>query len=263
MSPQIIVRDIGPGGTGGEADVFIQIRNLFPGIGGTIRTKQAAYVALRKEFNTAPHTGDRTFLRHLIMKKLDDFFCRSGLYLAPHVTRPFGSVSNSGNNNEEASVYEWVWGEDGLPCTSYTANDEREMVKLDEWSKFVSAFGSAGVSMEADITDPDNGWISKNIIHQHLEKDKSSLNLCWYRIDLGSSSLPIDFKLLARFLEDQARLLKQLLGANRFKLLELAHKGLSGEISLTGREWGGFEVLIQEYRKSTLRHLGPEIVNDN
>ena len=262
MIPAIIVHDICPGGSGGEADIFVQIRNFFPGIGGDLLTKHTACVALRKEFNTAPQTGDKTFLRHLIMKKLDDFFCRSGLYLAPHITRPFGSISNPADSGIEASVYEWVLGEDGFSWAYYGVSNERETVILDEWNEFVSAFSSAGINMGADITDPDNGWVSKNIVHQHLGHQEQQLNLCWYRIDLGPSSLPINFEKLSQFLKDKARPLEQLLGADRYELLKLAQKGLSGEISTTEREWGRFEILVQEYRKSTLRHLDPEVIAD-
>ena len=74
MLSEIIIREVAEGGAGGEAQVKTQFRNVFPGIGGTVRIQQPMMSAWREEFNQAPDIGKKIFLKHLILKKLDDFF---------------------------------------------------------------------------------------------------------------------------------------------------------------------------------------------
>lgn len=46
------------------------------------------------------------FIRHLIAKKLDDHFYRSGIYVFAHVPRPLGSISLGEQDLRKAYLYE-------------------------------------------------------------------------------------------------------------------------------------------------------------
>jgi hypothetical protein len=96
------------GGTGSEAHVDVELRTRFPGVGGTIDTYQAIAVAHRNEFSVAPGIGHEMFLRHTLIKKLEDYFFKKGLYKYAHVWRPLGST-------DRAYTYEWAFGRDGFP----------------------------------------------------------------------------------------------------------------------------------------------------
>jgi hypothetical protein len=86
-------------GTGSEARADVELRTKFPRIGGTIDTYQGTAVARRNEFNTAPNVDHEMFLRHTLIKKLEDYFFKKGHYRYAHVTRPLGST-------ERAYIYE-------------------------------------------------------------------------------------------------------------------------------------------------------------
>ncbi|MDP3954247.1 MAG: hypothetical protein Q8Q06_02420 [bacterium] len=265
----IVREDIKNGGSGGDAEVIVQVRNFFPGIGGCIKTKQTTYVALRKEQKSGRVTGSghKTFLRHLLIKKLDDFFCRNRVYLGPHVTRPFGSasISDTGRNAEkiEASIYEWVWGQDSFPWRIQDSKGNSFPVVLKEWDLFKSVFSGIGIILDDDIVNVDNGNISQNIVHQLCsfnDINSGELNLCWHRIDFGADSLFIDYDKLGGFFKKESDKLKNLLGIHRYELIWLAYRTLSPDIIVSEREAGRLEMLVREFRKSSLRHLDAEIV---
>lgn len=75
-----VVEPIREAGAGGEARIIVELRTRFPGLGGTILTQEGVAAALRIEYNQAPLVGHEMFIRHLIAKKLDDHFYRSGVY---------------------------------------------------------------------------------------------------------------------------------------------------------------------------------------
>ena len=66
------------GGEGGEATVDIELRTRFPGVGGVIQTRSGVIAALRAERESAPKAGHKMFLRHMLIKKLEDYYYRSG-----------------------------------------------------------------------------------------------------------------------------------------------------------------------------------------
>jgi hypothetical protein len=121
-------------GAGGSATVYIQLRNSFPGLGGTITTEQDFVVAYRlpsgtgleplREHDQSQHFDPsgldmqaaeslHTFLRHALVKKLDDYFFRTGRYKFAHIPRPLGSTGAGGY------VYEWVHGSEGFYTEYY------------------------------------------------------------------------------------------------------------------------------------------------
>lgn len=248
-----IVEDICRGGEGSEAEVLVQLRNVFPGIGGVIRINEPIVVAHRKEYNALPGTAQRVFLKHMILKKLDDYFCRLRKYKFPHIPRTFGSVSTLDGGNCEAYLYEWIEGNEGFAWESTGIDSAREYVILDEWDMFANLFNTAGISVNTDICDPDNVRISKNIIHK-LYRPGPTVNLCWKRIDFGASSLQINSEKLEKFLSSQADELVRVLGRKRYFLLRLAHQCLFDQSSMKEDRLAQLSVSCRDYRLSSLRH---------
>lgn len=256
------VKYIGSGGAGSEAQIDIELRMEFPGIGGTIYTYQAIPTALRREYNPTPKIGHREFLKHAILKKLEDHFFMKGIYGYAHITRPLGSFT-------EAYLYEWAFGLDGFPW--YHADAEGEApVQLEDWEKFIVTFGDVGIDLQRDCTDPDDGRVSQNIVHELLRTSERGytppspkLNCLWKRIDFGKRSLRIDYERLLRFLNHKERDLRETLRQGRYELIKLACRYLIEGDRMAPREIGRLEVLTLDYRLSTLRHLnargiGPE-----
>lgn len=244
------------GGAGGEAEVRTQLRNVFPGVGGTIRLQQPVMAAWRREFNQTPGTGKKLFLKHLILKKLDDYFQRTERYLFPHITRPLGS--SDAKDQAEGYWYQWVFGRENFPWEFPVANCQKEVVSLEEWSSFTCAFREAGIDLGSDVCDADNGLLSQNIIHEAYESFKANLDLCWKRIDFGQRSMRIDYEHLCRFFETNTVSLGSVLGEERLALMILAGRFISGEkVNGTCRE---LDRLTATYRLSTLRHSTAEIL---
>ena len=152
------VEFIHEGGTGSEARVDVELRTKFPGIGGTIDTYQAIAVARRNEFSNAPDVGHEMFLRHMLIKKLEDYFFKKGFYKYAHVTRPLGST-------ERAYIYEWAFGRDGFPWSYLNDDGDSVFVRLDDWDVFSGIFLEAGIDLHSDCANPDNGALSQNIVH--------------------------------------------------------------------------------------------------
>ncbi|MEK7596260.1 MAG: hypothetical protein AAB564_01790 [Patescibacteria group bacterium] len=247
----LIIKNLHEGGAGSEAQITIQLRNSFPGIGGELKTEQAVVSALREPYSAPPDTGARLFLKHTILKKLDDFFIRTNQYFFQHITRPLGSITQN-EKEKEGYLYEWVYGRETFSWEYPQGDGQNIAVQLEEWSAFVSAFDLAGIDVNSDITDPDNGLISQNIIHQLYRTKDNTLNLCWKRIDFGSNSLIIHEEKLKSFLDDRRQILIDVLGLDRYELMILACRFLYQKIN--ERELGQLDMLAREYRISSLRH---------
>ncbi len=256
MDSRIIIKGVAGGGAGGEAQVRIQFRNVFPGIGGRVVIQQPIMAAWREEFNQAPGIGKRIFLKHLILKKLDDYFCRTGRYFFPHITRPLGSVEV-----DSALIggywYQWVYGRESFSWEYPRADGGRELVTLEEWGQFTACFYEAGINLSTDICDADNGLISQNIIHEFYKSFETDLNFCWKRIDFGAGSMRIDFDKLCHFLEKNSMILGEVLGGERLALMILAGKFLSE--NLPRESCRELDRLTAIYRLSTLRQNTAEI----
>src|SRR3989344_2635523 len=126
MSSKIVI-EVPGGGAGGEAQVRTQFRNNFPGVGGTVMIRQPMMSAWREGFNQTPGIGKRIFLKHLILKKLDDYFCRTGRYFFPHIARPLGS-SDGQDGLAEGYWYQCVYGRDAFPWEYPKVDGNREVV---------------------------------------------------------------------------------------------------------------------------------------
>jgi hypothetical protein len=145
------------GGTGGEAHVDVELRTRFPGIGGTIDTYQAIAVAHRNEFSVAPGIGHEMFLRHTLIKKLEDYFFKKGLYKYAHVTRPLGST-------DRAYTYEWAFGRDGFPWSYLSETGDLIDVRLDDWDSFGSIFHSSPMRVQIPTPAPRDPHIHNQAV---------------------------------------------------------------------------------------------------
>ena len=216
-----IVEFICKGGYGAEAEVEVQLRTKFPGLGGTIITQEGAVSALRKSYSySLGKSGHIMFLRHMIIKKIEDYFYRNHVYNSPHIPRPLGSISEE-KESCEAYMYEWVFGSEGFPWEEKGLDGNTNGVTLNEWNKFLNNFNSAGIDLGMDVTDADDGRMSKNIIHQFpLISSDSEMSSIWKRIDFGFSSININYDKLSEFLyKKRESLIKTLRYETRNKII--------------------------------------------
>ena len=251
-----IIEFICEGGSGSEANVKVELRTIFAGIGGTIITNEGVATALREEYTPTPKSGHKMFLRHTIIKKLEDYFYRKGAYMFAHIPRPLGSISRTSDKAYEAYIYEWAFGSESFPWECVDKKGIRNLVKLRDWEKFVTSFSSAGINMELDCTDPNDGRISQNIIHQYPKPIEEGLemSLLWKRIDFGPMSLNIDFEKLIRFINENRNELIDVLRHERYEMIRLSVEYLTNRTNMKEIDIGRLDALIGEYRRSSLRH---------
>lgn len=252
------VEFIHEGGTGSEARVDVELRNRFPGIGGTIDTYQAIAVAHRNEFSTAANIGHEMFLRHALIKKLEDYFFKKGYYKYAHITRPLGSA-------DRAYIYEWAFGRDGFPWSYLNETGDSVSVRLDDWDSFSSIFLEAGVDLQSDCANPDNGALSQNIVHQlHLGADATqpSLNRLWKRIDFGPRSIKLNYESLLDYLEKNEGDIRETLRVGRYDMMTLACKYLLKRGVIDAKEREKVNMLVLDYRLSTLAFLNARGVGE-
>ena len=251
-----VIEFICEGGFGSEANVKLELRTEFAGIGGTIITYEGVATALREEFTKTPKSGHMMFLRHTIIKKLEDYFYRTGAYKFSHIPRPLGSISKINESPYEAYIYEWAFGSEGFSWEQVDSEGNRRFIKLNDWDNFVTTFNCAGINISIDCTDPMDGRISQNIIHQYPTPiaDGLEMSLLWKRIDFGPKSLNIDFDKLIKFLNDKRKDLIDVLRSERYEMLLLAVEYLTKGMKMKEIDIGRLDALIGEYRRSSLRH---------
>jgi hypothetical protein len=244
------------GGSGGEANVRIELRTEFPGLGGTLVTNEGVASAMREELKPSSKSGHKMYLRHMIIKKLDDYFYRKGVYKYSHVPRPFGSISQENGDSRQAYIYEWAFGSEGFPWEYPDKEGNTTEIILHDWKEFVEHFHSAGIDMKRDIADTDDARISKNIIHQYPVCVSNELEMCslWKRIDFGFDSTPINLETLQKFLNDNRKDLNVFLRFERVEMMVLAVKYLINPKELKEIEIGKLEVLVGDYRRWSLCH---------
>lgn len=252
---KILHRDFGD-----EAEVLLALSRRFPGIGGNIVTENAALTAIRQEFSSKPGHAKTIFYKHAVIKKLDDYFHRSGRYEYQHIPRPLGSATIMRGTGEtrEAYFYQWAQGSEGFPWfyADTGTDNKRTPVELDEWKKFVSCFYEAGIDLSYDCTVPD-GEVSKNIIHMMPDglKNRSQFNCLWQRIDFGSRSMIFKPDVCVKFIRDSREKLIRAFGSSgfdRYEMMELMLRSI-GEGALDAHSLGSLKILVRNYRLSTLR----------
>ena len=253
---QGIIEFICEGGSGSEANVKVELRTIFAGIGGTILTNEGVATALREEYVPSPKAGHKMFLRHTIIKKLEDYFYRKGAYMFAHIPRPLGSISKTNEESYEAYMYEWAFGSESFPWECVDKKGIRTLVKLRDWERFVKSFNSTGINMELDCTDPNDGRISQNIIHQYPKPidDGIEMSLLWKRIDFGPMSLNINFEKLSKYILDNRNDLVDVLRSERYEMVRLSVEYLTNGKNMKEIDIGRLDALLGEYRRSSLRH---------
>ena len=251
-----VIEFICEGGYGSEANVKVELRTIFAGIGGTIITNEGVATALREEYSPTAKSGHKMFLRHTIIKKLEDYFYRKGAYMFAHIPRPLGSISRTGEKPYEAYIYEWAFGTESFPWECVDDKGVRNPMKLRDWERFVTSFNSVGINMELDCTDPNDGRISQNIIHQYPKPigDGLEMSLLWKRIDFGPMSLNIDFDKLLKFLNENRNDLIDILRNERYEMIRLSAEYLIKGNNMKEIDIGRLDALLGEYRRSSLRH---------
>jgi hypothetical protein len=250
-----VVEPIREAGAGGEARIVAELRTLFPGLGGTIVTREGVAAALRIEYNQTPLVGHEMFIRHLVAKKLDDHFYRSGVYVFAHVPRVLGSISGGQAEFREAYLYEWAFGRDGFCWLEPGTNDQ---IHLRDWNRFVECFAATGLDLGYDTTDPDDARVSQNVVHQYPESLQGG-EMCslWKRIDFGFRSILMNLDRLAAFVHDQEASLTDTLRYERYDMLRLAVGYLRHRAyrePMTDYDRGRLVQLICEFRRSSLSH---------
>ena len=256
MSIDINVKE---GGFGSEALILREYCNIYPGIGGEIKTEQSITVARRLEFNQTDNIGHKLFLRHSIIKKLDDYFVRKGNYNQPHIPRPLGSFDkgdgycyidpNNRKEYREGYIYQWSHGSDYFPSTLF----------LEEEGAFIGSFNKIGINLGYDLVDVDSNAI-KNIIHldyheySNFYNDIERLSKMWKRIDFGDRSIVVNYDEVEKYLKEDKADLKHFLGDDRYNLMFLALNYLKRK-DFSDKEKKMLETLARKYRESTLSHL--------
>ena len=261
------------GGYGGSAHVYIQLRNVFPGLGGKVETTKEFVVACRAPRSIAVDEIDDTyedillsdlksmatrnsvnlFLRHALLQKFDDYFFRIGKYRFAHIPRVLGSKRNG------VYFYEWVHGVEGFDPRYYDYDLKRFMpVIVDEWNICRSCFDEVGVDIFDDIVDTD-GYYIKNVITQEPQAfyGEEHLTKLWKRIDFGPESLHINYHKTSDFLKNKKDKLKSVLGNNRYRMLSLIVGFLIDPAGQT--EFTKFDELkeqVKKYRCATASHMG-------
>ncbi len=268
------IETICQGGIGGSAKVYIQLRNNFPGPGGMVTTEQDFVVAYRvplsygledlpkvenmkRDLSLKTSEAKRAFevfLRHVIIKKFDDYFFRKGYYKFAHIPRPLGSTDFGGY------MYEWVHGNEGFYSEYYDENLNMNIpVEIDEWNVVSKHFYEAGISIFHDITDALDGRYTKNIIVQepYLETYPTHITKLWKRIDFGPESLPIDFNKLSGYISKHWNDLNTFLRPKRVKMLNLIIEYFKrGRRTGDWKKYHQMKRLIRDFRIATAEHMG-------
>ena len=259
---------------GGEARVFLQLRNVFPGPGGTITTQQDIATAFRvpngRPAESMIASNDlafcvdadptqmalRLYLKHVIIKKFDDYFFRAGVYGYAHIPRPLGCTSDG------ACLYEWVYGTEGAPLDYIDADFMRHPLYFDEELKAFGAFARCGIDLSRDITDQERGSIKNIIIEESgLGANPQHISCLWKRIDFDARSIGFNLERLSGFIDDNKPKLVYQLGAARVEMLELAVKYLGINQYIDPKQQARLFELLGEYRISTTQHMGVESIS--
>jgi len=251
-----VVKYIREGGVGGEAFVNIELRTLFPGVGNDIVTSEAVLTACRIEKNIVPDNGLKMYLRHLLVKKMDDFFFRNHAYSYAHIPRPFGSISLD-SHGVEAHLYEWAHGIDGFPWEMPDGFGNRHHIELDEFNQFSGCFNTTGLPVTDDIADAEDGRCCQNIVHEFPSDflGEGKLGSIWKRIDFGERSFHIQYDRLLAFLYENRTALSKTLRVERYEMMVLTALYLAeGPGRMKERDKGRLETKIEDYRKKTLLH---------
>jgi len=168
------------------------------------------------------------YLRHMLIKKFEDYFFRKQIYSMPTSRGPWDPSVGKARNRFEACLYEWAFGGEGFPWVVSEYGERRSRSDWRDWNQFVDQFHKVGIDLGADVAESDDANVSKNIIHQFPTDypHDGDLNPIWKRIDFGPASAPMDYEKIMRFLVDNRESLIDVLRGERYRMMVLATKYL-------------------------------------
>ncbi len=205
-------------GTGGEASAYMKITDLGKLTNGLLHCDEDITAVYRVSGDS-----EHSFLRNLAAAILDAAFVSGGKYANRHIPSPIG-LSEVADLPADGYLYEYVAGSEGFPWEF-----DRQMINIREWGQFSNAFAATGIPVTHDITDVDNGRVSKNIIVQSYTIDdliEGTLSPHWGRIDFGFSSCPVSWEKFGAYLTKNEEELKSLLGSMEDVLLLAYNAGM-------------------------------------
>ncbi len=130
------------------------------------------------------------FFKNLFMYLLDRSAVQHGTYSESHIPLPLGMFMLPGIKGHS---YQYVEGTEGWPTVYYDEGYHKTQTQFREWDDFAGLFNKFGFSVGHDIADASGGDVGKNIIYRPEEGlEEGDLGKHWKRIDLGSTSLPLD-----------------------------------------------------------------------
>ncbi len=220
-------------GAGGEASAYTNTLDLGTLVRGSLHHNgniEAVYrVSDTKVIYEVSGDSEHSFLRNLAAAILDAAFVKGGKYAHRHIPSPIGLSDIV--KLPDGYLYEYIAGSEGFSWEF--PGDFGHRVTLEEWIQFSNAFNATGIQVTHDITDPDDGRRSKNIIVQSYTIDdliKGNLSPHWGRIDFGFSSCPVSWEKFGAYLMKHEEELKSLLGSMGDVLL-LAYNAGMGQLA--------------------------------
>ncbi|RIL11129.1 MAG: hypothetical protein DCC75_02995 [Proteobacteria bacterium] len=234
----------------------IELRRTFPCVDGTIVTQQELAVAkITRHLDPDPNSGFKLFLRHFIIKKIENALIAMGKYNYPHIARPLGAEGRS-------YIYEWAFGAERCPFEFIKAQHPSNRSEgLDDWFEFVAFFAEAGIDMQSGVRPIEKAGqpglhFAKQIIVRQPEgtSDQKYLTRMWKRVNFHENVTPIDYDRLRRFILVRADELIANSTPGRFEAMLLAVKYLDGR-GITLKDCRALKERIHDYRLSALTHL--------
>ncbi len=238
------------------------IKFYFPGGNVTISEEltQIGNYSLNKPVILVEKLGG-VFYKHMVIKLLDEFFVKTGMYTREHIPVPLIPGDDK---------YYYIYAEGSESVLWEIPGFSTIRGKLEEFDVFCSAFGEAGINMASDISEVEDGRSGKNIVLQwdgnipdKIYKEAMEYNgwaiftmpPTWYRIDLDARSCPVDYQKLHHFLEENSEKLQKVLGEERYRLLQLSWKAIYAPEEFSQYQ-SEFNTLIARYQYEVLKEYG-------
>jgi len=253
-------------GHGGEATVYIQLRNSFPFFEKKFRTKRDFIVSFRVLHKGNVSSNEllfnrsfNEFLRHLLAKKFDDYFLRKNLYHYPHIPRLLGF-------DKDGYYYEFVYGLEGYyPLYFDDVVMNWNPLILNDESISSSLFHEVGIFLFQDIIEPTSNYV-KNIIVEEPEISlmPEKISNLWKRIDFGVKSIKFDYEKIRNYIKKNEKNLIEILSKERVEMLLISLDFLlkKQESKIFNKEkFDRLKYLIELFLKSTFDHMG--VIEEN
>ncbi len=265
------------GGSGGEANVYLQLRNWFPGPGGAFQTEEDFVVACRvpgtqsgKDLlgnlcaaapldltNVNVRRALGNFLVHTMLKILDTYFFRCGKYRYAHIPRVLGITLDG------CMLYEWVPGDDAVPMDwpEGPEGDFRKVpVLIEEESLASNAFSAAGIQIMHDTVCVDDHSRQNLVVEEPDYSPGIGISRLWKRIDLSvPNSLEVDYFKLRDYLAENREAMEEHLSEDRVRLFELANEyQLRCASPRSFEDYEELMLLLLDFRKAAAESMGCE-----